>query len=292
MTAKTAQVVFVLSDGTTVSAATTVDVTGSLPQSLMVGMTCPVNQWTQRKAEVGPGMKSRRVYDGGWDVLSKVGLAVSERLYPVASVKPGDWGDVLAGRVDRQIDTLAEGLAAYDVDMALTAHHEPGAGEAGTLAEWAKMLVYIKRRVRAIAPKVKVGPNDNGYKFDDPSKQGYTDAQFDAYYTDEVLAEYDFLAADCYHGGTMAKPLRDASYKIRGLTRFADRRGWTGPLGLGEYNGITAAGMRAAHDAIEEDPRFMWVCCFNSNVNNRDGVEWVLTGDRLAEFKRFIAAHA
>jgi hypothetical protein len=183
-------------------------------------MSSPADQWDTRAAEVGPGLKARRVFAPDWDVAGMVELCLRDGLYPVASIKPGRWANVLAGEFDARIDALANQLhnllISYDRPrMALVAHHEPGDGEAGTLAEWARMAVYVKNRVATTTRRIKVGVIDNGFHFD-PAAGGFTDAKLDSYYTDDVLAGIDFLAADCYQGGTFARP---------GMLRFADRRG-------------------------------------------------------------------
>ena len=76
--------------------------------------------------------------------------------------------------------------------------------------------------------------------------------------------------------------------KIRRLSQWATRVGVT-RLGIGEYNGLNAAAIKSAGDAILADPRFVFAAVFNSSENNREGVNWVLQGDRLASFRQTVA---
>ncbi len=86
----------------------------------------------------------------------------------------------------------------------------------------------------------------------------------------------------------MASPGEDAAPKIKGLSAWAIRVG-VNRLGLGEYNGLTAKAITAAGDAVLADRKFVFACAFNSSENNRSGVDWTLTGDRLKVFKATVA---
>ena len=97
------------------------------------------------------------------------------------------------------------------------------------------------------------------------------------------------MAADTYQGGTTANPGENAGVKITRLSAWADRVG-VERLGLGEYNGLDAASITAAGNAILADDRFVFAAIFNSSNNNRAGVDWTLTGDRLTAFKATVAA--
>jgi hypothetical protein len=80
--------------------------------------------------------------------------------------------------------------------------------------------------------------------------------------------------------------------KIANMSKWATRVG-VKRLGIGEYNGLDAASITAAGNAVLADPRFMFADIFNSNNNTRDGVSWQLVGDRLTAFKSTVAkAHA
>jgi hypothetical protein len=56
-------------------------------------------------------------------------------------------------------------------------------------------------------------------------------------------------------------------------------------MGVGEYNGMDAAAIHAAQSAVAADARFRFACIYNSSSNNRPGVDWLLSGDRLAAFQ-------
>jgi hypothetical protein len=130
---------------------------------------------------------------------------------------------------------------------------------------------------------VSVGPIANGF-FWSNGGQGLTDSEISEYIPRAVLDVSDVVMADTYHGGTMASPGEDAGVKIRNLSAWASRQG-VARLGLGEWNGITAQAITNACAAIDADSRFGPVAIFNSLNNNRAGVSWQLTGDRLQAFR-------
>ena len=139
-----------------------------------------------------------------------------------------------------------------------------------------------------LAPPANVdaGVIVNGYWWG--RSQGYTDAEIAQWLPADVLRLSEIVGADTYQSGTPSSPGENAAGKIRRLSLWATRVGVT-RLGLGEYNGLTAEALKAAGDAVLADRRFVFASVFNSSRNNRAGVNWTLTGDRLAAFKATVA---
>ena len=67
------------------------------------------------------------------------------------------------------------------------------------------------------------------------------------------------------------------------LENWMDAQGFPDkPLGLGEYNGHTAAAIKAAGTAILSTPEVWFGLAWNSNTETYSP----LVGDRLAEYKK------
>jgi hypothetical protein len=64
----------------------------------------------------------------------------------------------------------------------------------------------------------------------------------------------DVIGADTYDGGG-----EDAGVKIHRMSAWADRVG-VSRLGIGEFNGQSAAAITHATDAVKSDHRFVWAC--------------------------------
>jgi len=251
-------------------------------------MSAPLGEWSQRLSETGP-IDSRRVFDDLSTPDFAIRTAASEvaagRL-PILSFKVpnDDWAGVAAGVYDAQLRSVTSRLAAIGGEVFVTLHHEPQGD--GTPANYSAMLTHAFPIIGA-PDNIEVGPIVNGYWFTG-MRAGLTDAQLAQWMPSSVLRVSDVVAADCYQGGTAADPGEGADVKISNMSDWASRVGVT-RLGLGEYNGLNAATLTAAGKAVMDDPRFAWALVFNSNVNNRVGVEWLLTGDRLEAFKGTVA---
>ena len=249
-----------------------------------MGMSAPRDEWSARLAEVG-GVDARRIFS---DLASPDGalkIAVTEVAagrMPVLSFKvPGnDWSGAAAGKYDAALKALTAKLDALPGRVFVTLHHEP-VGD-GTATDYAAM----QRRVLPIlgAPSnVDAGVIVNGFWWS-AGAQGYTDAEIAQWLPASVLRVAEVVAADTYQGGTPTQPGEYAAVKIRRMSQWATRTG-VKRLGLGEYNGLNGAAIKAAGAAVLEDPRFSFACIFNSNVNNREGIDWTLTGERLTAFR-------
>ena len=248
----------------------------------LYGMSAPDSEWDARANEVGPGLRSRRIFLTSLDAsLGKVTEACAAGLYPIVSFKtsPYSWAQVAAGDADAVLADLRTRLVAQ-CDLFATLHHEPS--NDGAPAEWAAMHARAFP-ILGSGEGISVGPIANGFFWSDTA-QGLTDSEISEYIPQTVLDVSDVVMADTYHGGTTASPREEAAVKIRNLSAWATRHG-VARLGLGEWNGITAEAITNACAAIDADPRYGPVAIFNSADNNRAGVNWQLTGDRLAAFR-------
>ncbi len=249
-----------------------------------IGMSSPAGQWDTRLAETG-GVDSRRIFDDLATPDFGISLAKSETAagrMPILSFKipSNDWAGVGQGTYDAQLKSLATELAAVPGPVFVTLHHEPSGD--GTPTNYASMMRQALPILGAPA-NVDAGPIVNGFWWSN-GPQGLSDAEIAQWLPADVLSVSEVVAADTYHGGTAEQPGEHAGVKITRLSEWADRVG-VKRLGIGEYNGLNAAAITAAGDAILADPRFAFAAIFNSSVNNREGIDWTLTGDRLAAFQ-------
>ncbi len=245
----------------------------------VVGMSAPSNLWNQRITEVGAcGVEARRVF---------ASLAV-RRQGPVHDHQAGrhrghDAGHLLQGR---QRDTLISGgydawltatrnyLDSLNVQVTATFWHEPHGDmePAQFRAGSQKFLTLMK------APDIAVGPILNGWLLD---RQVST---FASYTSPSLLSQWDFVAVDSYQNGTQAAPGKLMPARaVPLLENWMDAQGFPDkPLGLGEYNGHTAAAIKAAGAAILSTPEVWFGLAWNSNTETYSP----LVGDRLAEYKK------
>ncbi|HET8615434.1 MAG TPA: DNRLRE domain-containing protein [Actinomycetales bacterium] len=272
---------------TTSPAPTTTSPTTTAPATtsrVKIGMSTPASEWDTRLKQVG-NIQARRIFGQLGSPSNALKLAKSEVAAgrePILSFKVpnNDWAGVGQGKYDAQLRQLTSDLAALGGHVFVTLHHEP-TGD-GTPANYAAMMRHALPILGAPA-SVDAGPIVNGFWWS-KGAQGYTDAQIAQWLPADVLKVSEVVASDTYQGGTSAKPGENAGVKIAGMSAWATRVG-VKRLGIGEYNGLDAASIKAAGDAILKDPRYAFAAVFNSSVNNRDGVDWTLTGDRLTAFK-------
>ncbi len=245
----------------------------------LVGMSAPVEDWAERHALVGPGVGARRIFadlaDGPTSQLRLVREAHAAGQLPVISYKAGgDVADVLAGRFDAVAAEAAARLASFGKHTAVTFWHEPHGNM--TPAEYvaaSKRLVPILKRGGA---KLKVGPLLNGWLLD---RQADLFAQ---YAPDELLRKWDWFGLDTYESGTMESPgsVKPAS-RIPAARQFLASRGFDLPIGIGEYNGYSAATITEAGNALLDTDNVWFGCLWNTTGGK--GVE--LSGDRLTAFR-------
>jgi hypothetical protein len=267
--------------GTSASTATSSTV-------VRIGMSAPTTEWSARLAESG-GVDARRIFGDLGSPASAINTATSEVAagrMPIVSFKVpnNDWAGVAAGTYDAQLRDVTARLAALPGPVFVTLHHEPSGD--GTSASYAAMMAHALPILGAPV-NVSAGPIVNGFWWSN-GNQGLTDAEIAQWLPASVLAVSETVAADTYQGGTTVKPGENAGVKIVNMSAWATRVG-VAHLGIGEYNGLDAAAITAAGNAVLADSRFSFAAAFNSNVNNRADVSWQLTGDRLVAFQATVS---
>jgi len=271
-----------------VTTTTTTAATVVAAPALRIGMSAPRSEWSTRVAEVG-GIDARRIFGTLNDPDSALRLAASEIAagrMPILSFRlPGDdWAGATAGTYDVALRALSARLDALPGKVFVTIHHEPASD--GTPAAYAAMQRHV---LPILSPpsNVDAGVVVNGW-FWSAKARGLTDAEIAQWLPPSVLQLAEVVAADAYQGGTQARLGEDAGAKIRRMSAWADRVG-VKRMGIGEYNGLDGAAIRSAGDAVLADPRFEFASVFNSSENNREGVNWVLSGSRITEFRATVA---
>lgn len=257
---------------------------------VMWGMASPRDQWSARLGEVGEDrVQSRRLFATSptalAGILREAHSEVAAGRYPIVSMKlPSGmtWAQAAKGAFDEGFDQVGQDLALLQRGT-FAVHHEPVNDPDGSAADYVAMTLRWMGRVRPLAPHIDLSTIVNGFMWS-AKAQGFTDDAIAAWLPDELLEAADITAADCYHGGTPAKPLENAGVKIERMSAWATRKG-VKRLGIGEFNGLSASAITHAMDAVRSDGRFVYAAIYNSNVNNREGIEWVLTGERLEAFR-------
>jgi hypothetical protein len=252
----------------------------------LLGMSAPANLWDQRVAEVGPGLQARRIFLSSFTAsLGTAQEACADGMYPVLSFKTGgySWAQVAAGNADADLRALAARLEALPCDSFAAIHHEPA--KDGAASDWAKMQAHALPIVGgAIGGKVKVGVIANGWWWS-ATNQGYTDAEIAAYIPPAVIAVSDVIASDTYQ---TCDTCEEPAPKMKRMAEWARRVGGVRALGIGEFNGHTAASITNAAAALGADPLFAWGCVWNSDGGD-GGIATPLEGDRLEAFKKALA---
>ena len=265
------------------SASDTFTLGTTATKKALLGMSAPADTWDQRVREVGPGLEARRIfYTSFGDSLRLAERACADGMYPVLSYKTGgySWAQVAAGNADAELRALATRLNALPCDSFVAIHHEPA--KDGAARDWAAMQAHALPILGgAIGGKVKVGVIANGWWWS-PTNQGYTDAEIAEYIPRAVIDVSDVIAADTYQTcETCEEPLP----KMKGMAAWARRVGGVRALGVGEFNGFTAASITNATKTLAEEPLFAWGCVWNST----GGIATVLTGARLEAFRTALA---
>jgi hypothetical protein len=248
----------------------------------LIGMSAPASVWGQRLKEVGRGIGARRIFadlaSGPDSQLRLVEQAHAAGMLPVISYKVGgDAAGAASGRFNDVAAKAAAKLASYGKATAVTFWHEPYGDLTG--AEYAaasKQLLPIFKRGR-----LKVGPILNGWLLD--NKQ----STFASYCPSSLFDLWDWFGIDTYESGTIEDPgSRKPAERIRALAKYLKSRGHADmPIGVGEYNGYSAATITAAGNALFTTPNVWFGCVWNST----GGKGWELTGERLTAFRQTLA---
>jgi hypothetical protein len=244
----------------------------------VIGMSAPANLWSQRINEVGAcGVEARRIFaslqSDGRSQSKLIQQAVSAGMMPVISYKVPNVKTLISGGYDSWLTATRTYLDSLGVQVTATFHHEPHGDmdPADFRAGSQKFLTLMK------APDIAVGPILNGWLLD---RQVST---FASYTSPSLLSQWDFVAVDSYQSGTASSPGKAMPARaVPLLANWMDAQGYPDkPIGLGEYNGHTAAAMKAAGDAILSTPEVWFGLAWNSTARFSP-----LTGDRLAEFQK------
>ncbi len=255
--------------------------TGVLSGATLIGMSAKVGVWDKKVAQVGAGLGARRIFadlaGGANSQIKLVEQAHADGMLPVISYKVG--GDV-AGAINGKYNAVAEQaaaqLASYGLPTAVTIWHEPYGDMTGQqYTALTKQLLPIFKR-----GELRVGPILNGWLLDNKM------AEFESFCPDELFDIWQYFGIDTYHSGSMSSPgkIKPAD-RIGAVAAHLKSRGYDLPIGVGEYNGYTAAAIAEAGEALLSTPNVWFGCLWNST----GGVGVELSGDRLDAFRATVA---
>lgn len=249
--------------------------------STRIGMSSPASLWDQRLREVGPGVSARRIFadlrDGATNQIGLIEAAHAAGMMPVISYKVGgDAAGAAAGKYNAVAEQAAARLESYGLPTTVTYWHEPHGdlSPAQFVAGNKQLLPAFKRG------KIKVGPFLNGWLLDRLLPT------FGSYCPDELFGLWDWFGIDTYESGTMESPgvIKPAD-RIPKLVNFVASRGFSHPLGIGEYNGYSGQTILDAGNAILDEDQVAFGCMWNSTI----GKGYALTGARLEAFRTTLA---
>ncbi|WP_155992048.1 hypothetical protein [Nocardioides sp. URHA0032] len=265
------------------SAAANADAAGKVAAKKIIGMSAPADLWGKRTHEVGAcGISARRIFASlrpdGRAQASVIGQAVAAHQMPVVSYKVPSVDMLIHGGYDSWLRATHRYLAHFGVPVTATFWHEPygNMAPAKFRAGSRKFLDIFKT---GKTPKVKVGPILNGWLLDNKVPA------FASFTSRSLLRRWDFVAVDSYQSGTFSAPgdLLPAR-AVPLLARWMQRRGFGHkPIGLGEYNGFTAAAIKVAGEAILSTPEAWFGLAWNSSSGTKYAP---LAGKRITKFKK------
>lgn len=266
------------SQGNVRSGSGTVEVQSSTPLKV-IGMSAPASLWSTRLAEVGAnGIRARRIFcdlaNGADHQRSVTEQALNANMMPVLSYKVG--GNItgaLNGQYDNVANQTAARLRGYGKQIAVTFWHEPNPDITG------QQFCDLHRRYLPIfqSANVKVGPILNGWLLDNQV------STFNQYAAPDLIAAWDFVAVDIYASGSgPSSPGQSAARGIINLAAWMEARGYTDPIGIGEYNGWNASQITSAGNAILDEDSLWFALVFNSDVGDKGNI---LDGAEIDAFK-------
>ena len=247
-----------------------------------LGMSAPAGNWDQRVREVGSGLQARRIFLGSFTAsLNLPTKACRAGMYPVISFKTGSytWGQVVHGKADANLRSMAKKLASMPCNVFVAVHHEPFGD--GTPRSWSRMQAHALP-ILGKHTGVKVGVIANGWWWS-RAHHRLTKAQIAKWIPRSVIRVSDVIAADTYQSSVTGE---EASVKMRRMAHWARNVGGVKALGVGEFNSPTAIGISHAVGRLAAEPLFAWGCVWNTNL----GFARVLTGARLTAFRKALAA--
>lgn len=247
----------------------------------IIGMNAPQNQWNQRIAEVGPGIKARRIFGDltstGTSQLTLINTAINDGMLPVMSYKVPNPVSAGTGTYNTWAQNAAANLAALDTPIAVSIWHEPHNDM--TPAQFVAMqeqLVPIFKR-----GKLRVGPLLNGWLLDNRL------SDFNSYTSPTLFNTWDWFGIDTYETGTMDAPgpYKPASRMPKLVSYLASKGKSTMPIGVGEYNGYSYQSIKDMGEALLSTPQVWFGCVWNDTLE----VGVVLSGARLTAFRETLA---
>jgi hypothetical protein len=256
----------------------------------IIGMSAPRDLWAQRLAEVDPAaITGRRIFcdltSTGRDQQDLIEYAFDNDMLPVLSYKlPRDGGgayrlsEALSGSFDSWVNALGNWLATSAKPVAVVFHHEPR----GDLTP--ADFIALNKRFTPLVRKsgnIKVGCFINGFLLDGSAANK---AEFASFSDTALLNLWDWFGIDAYHAGTVTDPdpVKTPGARIRLTADWLAARGLPAkPIGIGEYNGHTAAAVADAGEASLSVPSLWFSMVWNSTA----GAFSPLSGTRLDAFR-------
>ena len=242
-------------------------------------MSAPSDLWSQRITEVGAcGVEARRVFaslqSDGKAQSTIIEQAVTAGMMPVISYKVANVDTLISGGYDAWLTATRKYLDSLNVQVTATFWHEPHGDmdPADFRAGSQKFLTLMK------APDIAVGPILNGWLLD---RQGLHLRQLHQPQPAQPvgLRRRRLLPERHRRDPGTLMPARAVPL----LENWMDAQGYPNkPLGLGEYNGHTAAAIKAAGEAILSTPEVWFGLAWNSDTDTYSP----LAGDRITAYKK------
>ena len=198
-------------------------------------------------------------------------------MLPVISYKVGgDVAGALNGAYNAVAEQAAAKLASYGKPTAVTFWHEPNTdlSPADHVAASKQILPFFKRESCGSGRSSTGSCSTTRWTRSEPSPLMRCSACGTTF------------GIDTYEGGSAANPgSRKPADRIYALRSYLSSRGYNHPIGVGEYNGFSAATIAAAGEALLGTPDVWFGILWNAAAD----VDWVLDGDRLAAFQQTLA---
>jgi hypothetical protein len=247
----------------------------------IIGMSAPSNLWSQRIKEVGGcGVEARRIFaslqSDGKSQSTLIAQTKAAGMMPVISYKVANVNTLINGGYDSWLKATRTYLDGLDIPVTVSFWHEPH-GDMAPADFRAGSQKFLDLMKSSTTPEIKVGPILNGWLLDNRV------ADFASYTSTSLLTQWDFVAVDSYQSGTVTNPgSKLPARAVPLLATWLDKQGFPNkPIGLGEYNGFTAAAIKAAGEAILSTPEAWFGLAWNSTGDRYAP----LTGDRITAFQ-------
>ena len=250
----------------------------------LIGMSAPASEWANRVAEVGTqGLKARRIFadltSSGQDQASLISAAHAAGMCPIVSYKVPSFTNAATGAYDTWADATAAYLASFDKPTAVTIWHEPNGDMTGP--QFVAMHQRLMPKFKGVG-QLKCGPILNGFLLTQPSQPAGVN-EFTSYTSPTLMDLYDWFGIDTYQPGTQTSPgslmPHERVYAL--LDWLADQGKPDMPIGVGEYNGFSAAAISGMGEALLSTPNTLFGCVWNVD-QARAGI---LTGARLTAYR-------